>query len=137
MKFMTIPSITAAAFGFTATALVSAIAPAFAQVCEALEVVGGEGTEVSKTVSPPGALFIDDNWNTDFAVTESYAYFLVNFLPESGESYDIDVHLKYPDDSIDSAYSVNNGTFPEGETETIRAESRRNSSPYQINLRVG
>ncbi|MBE7383106.1 MAG: hypothetical protein F6J95_017040 [Leptolyngbya sp. SIO1E4] len=134
---MTTPSIATGVLGLTATALISAIAPAYAQVCEPLEVVGGEGTEVTKTVSPPGALFIDDNWNTDFAVTTSYAYFLVNFLPESGESYDIDVHLKYPDDSIDSAYSVSNGIFPEGDSETIRVESRRNSNPYQVNLRVG
>lgn len=139
MQFMTARSMTAATVGMVATLAIAAIAPASAQVCESLDVVGGEGTSVTKTVSPPGVLFIDDNWNTDFAVPndESYRYFVVTFVPQSGESYDIDVHLKYPDDSLDTAYSVRNSIFPEGESVTIQAEARASSNPYQVNLRVG
>jgi hypothetical protein len=110
-----------------------------AQSCEPLPVVNGSGYEVTKIVSPPGALLIDTNWNTDFAITEnsSYDYFVVSFLPESGESYDIDVHLKYSDDSYDTAYSVRDTLFAEGETVRITAESRFSSTPYQVNLRIG
>lgn len=112
---------------------------ALAQACQALSVVDGAGTEVTKTVSPPGVLFIDSNWNTDFSVPSgvSYRYFEVTFTPESGESYDVDVNLKYSDDSIDQAYSVRDRVFTENEAVSIQAESRASSTPYQINLRVG
>ena len=139
MGFMTARSVAIAISGFTATALISAIAPASAQVCRPLEAIGTEGTEVTKTVSPPSLLVTGDNWNTDFAVAsgESYTHFIVNFLPQSGEIFDVDVNLKYSDDSIDAAYSTRDGVFPEGEPVTIRVESRVNNTPYQVNLRVG
>lgn len=138
MKLITMPK-TIAAFGLMVTAAVGAIMPASAQMCEPLEVIDGEGAEVTKTVSLPGALLIDTNWNTDFAVSSdaSYDYFLVNFLAENGESYDVDVHLKYPDESVDTVYSVRDGSFPEDELIAIRADSRFSGNPYQVNLRVG
>lgn len=113
--------------------------PASAQTCEPLDVVDGAGTEVTKTVSLPGTFLIDTNWNTDFVVAgnESYDYFVVNFLSEDGESYDMDVHLKYSDESVDTVYSVRDGIFPEGETMSVRATSRLDGDPYQVNLRVG
>jgi hypothetical protein len=113
------------------------MAPAVAQTCEPLPVLGSTSTEVNKTVSPPGLLLVNTNWNTDFVADGSYDYFLVNFTSESGETYDVDVNLKYPDDSVDSAYSIREGTFPEGETVVIEASSRVASDPYQVNLRVG
>lgn len=132
-------SATSAMMGLAATVVVGSSGAALAQACETLSLVGGEGTEVTKTVSPPGVLFVDSNWNTDFSVPtgRSYRYFEVTFLPESGENYDIDVNLKYADDSVDSAYSVRDSVFPERMPVTIQAESRTNSSPYQINLRIG
>lgn len=128
-----------AAFGVISTVLAGTAVSAIAQTCEPLEVVGEEGTEVTKTVSVPGFLLIDTNWNTDFIVpsNESYDYFVVNFLPQDGESYDVDVHLKYPDDSMDTAYSVRDSFFPEEELVTIEAASRFASDPYQINIRIG
>lgn len=127
-------------FGVTAlttVALASEVTPANAQACEPLAIVDGTGTEVNKTVSPPGLLLVNTNWNTDFAVDGSYDYFVVNFTPQDGETYDVDVNLKYADDSIDTAYSIREGTFPEGETVPIEVSSRVMSDPYQVNLRVG
>lgn len=130
---------TVAALTFAMTALASWSKPVTAQTCEYLNVVGAEGTEVTKTVSLPGLLFINSNWDTDFVLNEgaSYNYFVVNFLSESGTSYDIDVFLKYPDDSVDASYRVRERNVPEGEPITIRAESRVRSDPYQVNVRVG
>ncbi|MEM9162262.1 MAG: hypothetical protein AAGC54_04245 [Cyanobacteria bacterium P01_F01_bin.4] len=121
--------------GLAATA---AITSATAQTCTPLAIVGTSATEVTKTVTPPGTLFSNTNWNTDFVVSGgSYRYFVVNFLSQSGTTYDIDVHLKYPDESIDTAYSVREAPFTESEAITITAESRVSSDPYQVNLRVG
>jgi len=129
---------TTAIAGTAAIATLTAIAPASAQVCDPLEVVNGEGsTEVTKTVSPPGTLLLDTNWNTDFTVDESYDYFVVNFTSENGEMYDVDVNLKYPNDSTETEYSVRDEFFPGNETVTIQAEPRVGSTPYQVNLRVG
>lgn len=128
-----------AIFVVSTAVLTSLNVPISAQTCELLEVIGSGDTEVTKTVSLPGTFLLDTNWNTDFLVdgNQSYRYFVVNFLSESGESYDIDVHLKYSDDSVDTAYSIRGGTFPEGEPTTIEASSRLSGAPYQINLRVG
>jgi len=137
---MNLTAITTKFFGaasLTAVGLISATVPALGQTCEPLPVVGGTSTEVDKTVSPPGLLLVNTNWNTDFAVDGPYDYFLVDLTSESGDTYDVDVNLKYPDDSVDTAYSVREGTFPEGETVTIEASSRFASDPYQVNLRVG
>lgn len=130
-------SMAAAVFGLATTSGISQSARA--QACDALAVVGGEGTRVTKTVSLPGVLFVDSNWNTDFAIPNgtAYSYFDVAFVSESGESYDIDVNLKYSDESVDQSYSIRDRDFTEGEAVTIRAESRRRSSPYQVNLRIG
>lgn len=122
----------------SAMALFSMERPAIAESCTPLEVVEGEGaTEVSKTVTLPGLLFIDSNWDTDFAADGSYSYFVANVVSESGNPYDIDVFLKYPDESYDAAYSVRDISLTPGEPLTITAESRLRSDPYQVNLRVG
>lgn len=143
MKFTPVGFGAAATLGATAAVMVGAMVSsnpaAMAQACQALPVVDGEGTEVTKTVSPPGVLLVDSNWNTDFSVPSgvSYRYFEVTFTPESGENYDVDVNLKYSDESTDQAYRVRDRVFAEDEAVSIRAESRANSTPYQINLRVG
>ncbi|MEO0645520.1 MAG: hypothetical protein AAFZ17_05100 [Cyanobacteria bacterium J06650_10] len=127
-----------------ATALLSAIGclgvntPASAQTCTPLAVVAGNGaTEVSKTVTLPGLLFIDSNWDTDFVVDGPYDYFVTSIISESGNPYDIDVFLKYPDESYDVAYSTREISLEEDEPFLITAESRLESDPYQINVRVG
>lgn len=134
----TLPTV-AAAFALSLMAFLNTSKPAQAQTCEPLAVIGGEGTTVTKTVSLPGLLFINSNWDTDFVMNpgESYSYFMVDFMSESGSSYDIDVFLKYPDNSVDASYSVRERNVPEGEAIAIRAESRVSSDPFQVNLRVG
>ncbi|NJM98534.1 MAG: hypothetical protein HC800_16445 [Phormidesmis sp. RL_2_1] len=112
--------------------------PAAAQTCTPLEVVAGGGdTEVTKTVTLPGLFFIDSNWDTDFAVNEPYDYYVTTITSLRGNPYDIDVFLKYPDESFDSAYSTRDISLEQNEPLTITAESRITTDPYQINVRVG
>jgi hypothetical protein len=39
-----------------------------AETCYPLDVIGGDGTTVTKTVSPFSTLVTSNNWNTDFVV---------------------------------------------------------------------
>ena len=113
--------------------------PAYAQTCRALEDVGSGETEVTKTVSTFGMLFIRSNWHTDFAVPGgiNFRYFVASILPIEGDTYDIDVNLKYSDDSVDQAYTVRNSVLTEGQPLRISASSRSGDNPFQINVRVG
>ena len=118
----------------------TALAPAVAQSCTPLDVVGGEGTEVTKIVSPIGTLiFINTNWDTDFAVPGNinYSSFVVTMLPEDGEVYDLDVYYKYSDDTADQVYSVPGAVLTEGEALIISEPDRVNDNPFQVNVRVG
>ncbi len=128
----------AAALGATTMSL-GLGSSAYAQTCQSLEDVGSGETEVTKTVSTFGLLFIRSNWHTDFAVPggTDFSYFVATILPIEGDTYDIDVNLKYSDNSIDQAYTVNNAVLTEGEPLRIRAASRSGDDPFQINVRVG
>ena len=115
-------------------------APTMAQSCTPLEVVGGEGTDVTKIVSPIGTfIFINTNWDTDFAVpgNSSYTSFVVTMLPEEGEVYDIDVYYKYSDGTADQVYSAAGAVLTEGEVLRIAEPDRVNDNPFQVNVRVG
>lgn len=111
-----------------------------AQTCRPLNVVEGEGTEVTKIVSPIGTfLFVNTNWDTDFAVPSSsnFRSFVVSILPEEGEVYDIDVYYKYSDGTADQVYSMAGVVLTEGEPLRISEADRSNENPYQVNIRVG
>ena len=130
----------AAAWGVITAAMSLGMAAAtHAQTCRSLGDVGSGETEVTKTVSTFGVLFIRSNWHTDFAVPggTNFRYFVATILPIEGDTYDIDVNLKYSDDTIDQAYTVNNAVLTEGEPLHVRASSRSGDDPFQINVRVG
>lgn len=130
----------AAVLGMTTAALGLGISSsAQAQTCRALEDVGGGGVEVTKTVSTFGVLFIRSNWHTDFAVPGggNFQYFVATILPQEGTTYDIDMNLKYSDDTTDEVFTTRNMVLTEGEPFRIRADSRRGDNPFRINVRVG
>lgn len=114
-----------------------------------LDVVGGEGTEVEKTptnptfpVPLPGPLpsiTIRDNYNTDWAIPgrDHYQQFVVAIVPDDSDDYDIEVHLKYGDDTDEEIYERGSTDLTEGELFLITAEPRDDLQPYQVNLRVG
>jgi len=112
--------------------------PAIAQTCTPLAVVEGNGdTSVTKTVTLPGALFIDSNWNTDFVVNIPYSYYVATVDSQSGNPYDVQVFLKYPDGSADESYSAENLSIDPDVPLVITAEPRARTNPFQVNLEVG
>jgi hypothetical protein len=56
---------------------------------QSLDVVGYSGTQVEKTVSFPGTLITQNNWNTDFAVPgdESFKEFVTTLVPQKNGQY--------------------------------------------------
>ncbi|AFY71089.1 hypothetical protein Pse7367_2836 [Thalassoporum mexicanum PCC 7367] len=113
--------------------------------CRALQVIGGSGTKVSKEVSPPGTLiFVNNNWNTDFAVSSdaNFNYFIANMTARNRGEYDVKMYLKYSDNTDDKF--VDRTVFLDRDNEKVRLPSqpdvatpRRNEDPYQINIFVG
>ena len=129
LAFLALAS-TAALLGFES--------PAITQTCTPLEVVDGNGaTFVRKTVSLPGVLFVNSNWNTDFVVTVPYSYYVATVVSHSGNPYDVQVFLKYPDGSADESYSIENFSIAPSEPLVITAEPRAFSDPFQVNVEVG
>ncbi|NET33201.1 MAG: hypothetical protein F6K19_14475 [Cyanothece sp. SIO1E1] len=134
-------------------ALLSASLPARSQQnCVALPVVGGEGTEVEKTPSAPNipipiplpgpiglGAAIRHNWNTDWAVPggELFKTFVVTLVPGETDDYNIEVYLKYPDETSDKVYDERKIDLTEGEHLVITAEPRSDLQPYQVNVEVG
>ncbi|WP_421654749.1 hypothetical protein [Leptothermofonsia sp. ETS-13] len=109
-----------------------------AQTCTPLKVVGGTGTQIQKTVSPPGAEIVRNNWNTDFAVpsTASFRRYIATILPKNGGEYTVQVSLKYNDNSADKVFDQTL-KLPQNRSYRITGSPRLNANPYQVNLFVG
>lgn len=124
----------------TLTLLLIANAPLKAENCTPLRVVGGEGTQVKKTVSQPGLIVVRDNWNTDFAVAgdRPFRRYIAILRSESKENanFSVEMHLKYSDGTSDEPFQGNIELSP-GESENITGSPRVDQQPYQINLSVG
>lgn len=112
--------------------------PATAQVCVPMRVVEGASTQVQKQVSPPNTGVTRSNWNTDFAVPTNrhYSRFVATVFPQNGGEYRVQLALKYPDNSVDTAYDR---TIRLGEKRSVSftAIPRSEPDPYQLNVSVG
>ncbi|NEP16831.1 MAG: hypothetical protein F6J97_07985 [Leptolyngbya sp. SIO4C1] len=132
----------ATVLGVIATATSNYIEAASTQICESLAAVGSGRTAVTKTIdraiSFEQGISSDISRNTDFIVPSGgkYSAFVIGFLPEAGETYSLDIHLKYPDGSWDAAYSVHEANFAVGELVEITVKPRFSSRPYGVNLQV-
>lgn len=120
---------------------------ATAQTCRALPLVGGQGSQVTKAVSAPTVpvplpgpvgTVVRDNWNTDWVVgNQAYRQFVVTLVARNSGPYDVDVYLKYPDQSADKAYSRIEQPLTAQRPLRITASPRTALAPYQVNVRVG
>lgn len=130
---------------FVVNGLVSGVVNA--QTCTPLEIVKGEGTEVTKSVSPPNVGTIPNlpvgyrgNWDTDFIVPSGNAFssYQATIRSESSEpaTYRVKVYLKYPDDTTDRVFD-NEVELEPGETQTLKGSPRIDQQPYQVNLNIG
>lgn len=120
--------------------MVAGSIPLNAEICTPLRVVGGEGTEITKTVSPPGIVLTKSNWNTDFAVPSNTAFpkYIAIVRSESSKTSNLPVEmfLKYSNGTFDKTFD---GTVEllSGQSKEIIASPRLDRQPYQINLKVG
>lgn len=119
---------------------IGAIAPAQAETCTPLKVVGSQQVgSVEKTVSAPGAVIVRSNWNTDFAIgkPQRYTYYITTVTAKSNGEYDVEMFLKYPDGSADEFYNREAIGLDKGDSIMIRGEPRSSQEPFQINVEVG
>ncbi|MBW4620165.1 MAG: hypothetical protein KME17_12535 [Cyanosarcina radialis HA8281-LM2] len=119
-------------------ATLTSLSPAQAQSCAALPVVGGSGTEVQKSVSPPSTGITKSNWNTDFAVpsNRSFRRYVARIVPQNGGEYEVRVSLKYNNDTADNAFN-RTIELAENKPYDIQGAARANATPYQVNIEVG
>lgn len=121
--------------------------PAFPSGCTPLRVVGGEGTEVTKSTSAPGipiplpigGISTRSNWNTDWVVpsNQSFRRFIVTIMPRGNSKYNIAMYLKYADDTVDKFYDHGSIDLTKDHPLTVSDEPRAGMQPYQVNVRVG
>lgn len=123
--------------------------PRFPQSCQPISIVGGTGSEVTKTTTIPGLPIplplpigvgarTRDNWNTDWVVptNQTFRTFMVVLMPRHNARYSISMYLKYGDDTADKFYDRTT-QLPANEPLVIEAEPRLDFQPYQVNVRVG
>jgi hypothetical protein len=113
--------------------------PSQAETCTDLNLIGGTGTKVTKTVSPFSTLVTNNNWNTDFAVPSdrSFNRYLATILPENNANYDIELNLKYNDSSSSSGYKKDNVAVVAGQQLVLSAMPISKRNPFQVNIFVG
>ncbi|MEB3279984.1 MAG: hypothetical protein VKK42_13805 [Lyngbya sp.] len=121
--------------------------PVNAQTCTPLAVVKGDGTSVTKRVSPPNAGILPvvpvgyrGNWDTDFAIAgnASYNYFVatIKSASEDPAEFKIQMFLKYSDGTADRVFN-DRVTLQPNESQQMTGQPRSGDFPYQVNLNVG
>ena len=113
--------------------------PTHAETCEPLNVIGANGITVKKTVSPFSTLVTKNNWNTDFAVPSdrSYSRYVVTIDPQNNAYYDIELNLKYSDNSSSGAYKKANVAVKFGQPLIFIGVPQSRRDPYQVNVFIG
>ncbi|WP_139276599.1 hypothetical protein [Spirulina major] len=117
--------------------------------CMRLMVVGGrdEQNTVEKrisvpTVTGPFGIGVRNNWNTDWIVPvpQQFRSFIamIDAIDEDGSSdYDIELNLKYNDDTSDEIFDQDEQRISTDEPLRIDARPRADNQPYQVNVFVG
>lgn len=124
--------------------LLSVQLPTHAETCTPLSLVGGEGSEVTKTVSGPtlpgpfGIKIKRNNWNTDWAVPggRKFRRFVATIVAENGGTFDIQMFLKYSDQTAEEFFNQNGKRLKAGQPLTIEATPRPEDNPFQVNVFV-
>lgn len=118
--------------------------PVRAETCTPITLVGGEGSEVTKTVAQPtipgpfGLKITRNNWNTDWAVPGGVVFrrYIATITSRDGGSFDIAMFLKYSDQTADEFFNTRGVELPGGKPLTIEATPRPEDQPYQVNIFV-
>ncbi|MBR8831799.1 MAG: hypothetical protein N5P05_002338 [Chroococcopsis gigantea SAG 12.99] len=132
------------ALGVCASILASGL-PLKAQTCTPLSLVGGEGNQVTKTVSQPtipgplGVKITRNNWNTDWAVPGGKVFrrYVATITAVDGGTFDIRVFLKYSDQSADEIFNQNETELVIGRPLTVEGTPRSaKEQPFGVNIFV-
>lgn len=121
--------------------------PSYAENCPSFPVIGGEETEVLKTVSQPSlpipirgpfGVNLNNNWNTDFSIIplKKYQQYIITFTPKDQGEYRVRAYLKYNDDTADEIYNETT-SFTPGKVVEIKGVPQGDNIPVQVNLFVG
>ncbi len=123
--------------------------PPLPKNCTPLPLVGGEGSEVTKTSSTPGfrvplpgpapSVGVRNNWNTDWFVPSGQVFrkYRVVFMPRDSRQFSVNATLKYPDNSIDQFYQEPGRQFTANKPLVIETSPRANLQPFQVNTNIG
>lgn len=125
-------------------------AQAKTETCIPIPLVGGQGNQVIKTVSPPtipagplgmlGVNITSNNWNTDWAVPlgdgKPFRRFVVTLLSSDGGPFETRMYLKYGDQTSDEFFNQKSLQLPNDKPLKIEAIPRANNQPYQVNIFV-
>lgn len=114
------------------------------EACTPLQVIGGEGTEVTKTASPGRVptlylIWFGPNWNTDFEVPEGVTHtsYYTTILSEDIGNYDIEMYLKYEDGTADLVHEEDRFLMSEQHLHVFSGQPREDFQPYEVNVEVG
>jgi hypothetical protein len=121
-----------------------ATAPTNAETCTPLSLLGGQGSEVTKSVSQPtvpgpfGITITRNNWNTDWAVPggERFRRFVTTVSVPRGASFDIRMFLKYSDQTNEEFFNRAGVRIEPDKPLTIVATVREGDQPFLVNLFV-
>jgi hypothetical protein len=113
-----------------------------AQTCTPLNLLGGTGSEVTKSVSQPtipgpfGIKITRNNWNTDWAVPggSNFQRFVTTVSVPKEASFDIRLFLKYSDQTNEEFFNTNGVWIEPGKPLTIEARVRKGDQPFLVNL---
>lgn len=109
------------------------------ETCTPLELVGGQGSSVTKTVTIPSLGITRTNWNTDWSVPSNRQFkrFEAQITSEKNNSYKIEMYLKYSDGTASEFYNTNEVRIMADTPLEIEATPRPKKQPYQVNLLIG
>jgi len=125
-------------------------AQAKTETCIPIPLVGGQGNQVIKTVSPPtipagplgmlGVNITNNDWNTDWAVPlgdgKPFRRFLVTLLSNDGGPFEVRMYLKYGDQTSDEFFNQKSLQLTNDQPLKIEAIPRADNQPYQVNVFV-
>lgn len=117
--------------------------------CQPLPLVGGDGSEITKSASIPGvriplpgpapSVGLRNNWNTDWFVPSGRLFkkYRVTFMPHDNSEYSLNATLKYPDESIDQFYREQGRQFTANKPVILETTPRSDLQPFQVNTNIG
>jgi hypothetical protein len=102
--------------------------------CQYLKEVATNQTHIRKQID---SMIGGKNFNTDFAVPAGVKFtsFRAAMIPENDGKYGVTINLKYPDNSVNSAFQKD-VEMKRGQTYSLPFQSPTGRQPYQINLNI-